>query len=289
MASAQMQEQSSDQIPRYARPYDWERINEDIHTIGGVILEQFYASDRVAQLNKEIDAYVEQNKDAGKPHSGSAPYNLFLGSKTLRLQGLTEKSAEVVSWIGDPELVHWAEKTLQPLATSVLLNAAELIQIGPDEPRQYLHRDSDSWPTAQLAEHPFIVNALIALDEFTLENGATWVAPGSWAWDRDRRAEPHEFVRAVMSSGDGLLFRGDILHSGGANQTDQPRRAISISYCAGWLRPVENSLFNIPRAHARALPPHVQKLLGYHSYDGSAHNGGLLGLYENGDPSVLLE
>ena len=64
------------------------------------------------------------------------------------------------------------------LAGEVLLNAGELIEIRPGEPRQQAHRDSDSWPIP-LGPDPFIVNAIYALDDFTEENGATWIAPDS--------------------------------------------------------------------------------------------------------------
>ena len=289
MASSPMQDQTTMQLPRYTKPFDWGRIQADIHSIGGVIVDQLYDAEQVSRLNQDMDTYIKQNLQAGKPHSGSPQYDRFLGAQTIRLQGLINKSEEAARWIGDPALVRWANESLAPLATSILLNAAELIQIGPGEPAQYLHRDSDSWPTAAIQEDPFVVNSLVALDEFTLENGATWVVPGSWAWPRDRRAEENEYVRAEMSPGDSLLFRGDILHRGGANLTDKPRRGISITYCAGWLRPVENSVFNIPIEKVRSLPQQMQELLGFHAYDGSAHNGGMLGLYENGNPDVLLQ
>ena len=289
MASARMQHQTTIQLPRYSKPFDWKKIQADIHSIGGVILEQLYDEDQVSRLNEDIDIYIDQNLQAGRPHSGSSQYNRFLGEKTIRLQGLINKSDEAARWIGEPTLVRWANESMAPLATSILLNAAELIQIGPSEPAQYLHRDSDSWPTAMTQKDPFIVNSITALDEFTLDNGATWVVPGSWAWPRDRRAEENEYVRAEMLPGDSLLFRGDILHKGGANLTEKPRRGISISYCAGWLRPVENSVFNISIEKARSLPSQMQELLGFHAYDGSRHNGGLLGLYENGNPDILLQ
>mgnify|MGYP001055944771 CR=1 FL=1 len=289
MANPPIQALTTTQLPRYTEPFDWGRIQADIHSTGGVILEQLYETEQVSRLNQEMDTYIEQNLQAGNPHSGSPQYDRFLGARTIRLQGLINKSEEAARWIGNPALLSWANESLAPLATSILLNAAELIQIGPGEPAQYLHRDSDSWPAAAIQEDPFVVNSLVALDEFTLENGATWVVPGSWAWPRDRRAEENEYVRAEMLPGDCLLFRGDILHRGGANLTDKPRRGISITYCAGWLRPVENSVFNIPVAKVRCLSTQMQELLGFHAYDGSAHNGGMLGLYENGNPDVLLQ
>ena len=112
--------------------------------------------------------------------------------------------------------------------------------------------------------------------------------PESWRWPADRRAEPTEIVRAEMVAGDALVFRGDIIHGGGANRSEAPRRAVSISYCAGWLRPVENSFLNVDRARVRELSPALQGLLGSSLYDGSRDKGGLVGLYENGDPAAVL-
>ena len=277
------------QILQHHAPFNWENIRADITRYGGVIVKGLFSEQEIDQFNGDIDNYLNTGLDDGKPASGSDQYNKFLGQRTVRLQGLIEKVPSVSEWIGKPEFIDWATESMKPISTSVLLNAAELIQIGPGEKNQYLHRDSDSWPTAFLGETPFIVNALIALDEFTLDNGATRLVPGSFAWDKSRRAGDDDFLRAEMTAGDGLLFRGDILHGGGANKTDKPRRALSISYCAGWLRPVENSVFNIPRSTVQDLSVQMQQLLGFRMYDGSAHDGGLLGLYENADPAVLLE
>lgn len=276
------------ELRRFQAPYDWEAVDASVLEVGGVVLDRLFKESEVAALNREIDDYLTTHEHAGRPESGSAVYDKFLGYRTVRLQGLIAKFESAADWIGRRDLVDWGSRLLGPVSTSILLNAAELIQIGPGEPAQYLHRDSDSWPMAPLGDNPLIVNALIALDSFTPENGATWVAPGSWRWDRHRRAEAPEMTRAIMEPGDALLFRGDIVHGGGSNRTTRPRRALSITYCAGWLRPVENSILNIPRAQVKTLPARVQDLLGYAAYDGTRDNGGLVGLYENGDPRVFL-
>ena len=277
------------ELSRFEQPYDWETIDATVHEVGGVVLRRLFSSAEVERFNREIDAYLMQHQAAGLPSSGSSDYDTFLGHRTVRLHGLLEKFASAADWLCRDELVDWAERLLDPVATSVLLNAAELIQIGPGEPGQHLHRDTDSWPLAPLGEHPLMVNALVALDPFTLENGATRVVPESWRWERDRRATEQEMLRSTMDAGDALVFRGDIVHGGGANATERPRRAISLSYCAGWLRPVENGILNVSRDRAKSLPKRLQAMLGYAAYDGSRDNGGLVGLYENGDPAVLLE
>jgi ectoine hydroxylase-related dioxygenase (phytanoyl-CoA dioxygenase family) len=278
-----------DRLPRAAPPHDWRSIDALVRTTGGVVVERLLADAAVRRLNGEIDAYLSQHPRAGAPRSGNRLYDDFLGHGTLRLQGLTEKLPSAAELVGHEALVEWAQRLMAPLAGSVLLNAAELIQIGPGEPAQLLHRDSDSWPAVPLGETPFIVNAIVALDAFTLENGATHVFPESWAWDAARRPLDAAAVRATMRPGDALCFRGDLLHGGGANTSDRPRRAISISYCVGWLRTVEAHFLHVPPQRARSLPRRVRELLGYAVHDGTRQAGGLLGLYECGDPAEALE
>ena len=274
-------------FPHFARPHDWSRIDHAVRTTGGAILAGLLSRAEIDLLDREIDAYLETHAEAASPATGSELYDLFLGHKTLRLHGLVDKVPSSASLIGRPELVDWAERLVEPVASSVLLNAGELIQIQPGEPAQLPHRDSDSWPLP-IGEHPIIVNAIVALDPFTLRNGATYIAPESWQWDPKRQPRGHEFARAVMDPGDAVLFRGDLIHAGGENESEGRRRAISISYCAAWLRPVENSFLNLSRKTVRELPPKLQAILGYSAHDATKKGGGIVGLYENGDPSRAL-
>ena len=280
---------ASPDLPVFARPYDWAAIDAAVLGEGGAILKGFVDRAGRMRLNGALDGYLAGHPDVGRLGSGSSVYDAFLGARTVRLHGLVEKAPETADLIGDPDLVAWAARMMRGAAAGILLNAGELIQIGPGEPAQYLHRDTDSWPALDRRDAPVLVNAIVALDPFMLENGATYVAPDSWRWEAGRQPRSGDLARAVMAAGDALLFRGDLLHGGGENASAAPRRAISVSYCAGWLRPVENSFLNVPRETARRLPPRVQALLGYAAHDAAAQRGGLLGLYENGDPARALE
>lgn len=278
----------SNMLPEFAAPYDWPAIDAAVQSTGGAILKGVLSEEYLTELDQDIDDYLLDNKGSGGPASGSGAYDLFLGKQTIRLHGLVEKVASTVELIGDAQIVNWAERMLGGVASSVLLNAGELIQIEPGEPAQFPHRDTDSWPALPIGSEPMLVNAIYALDDFTAENGATHVAPGSWNWDDGRRPTRAEYARAVMKRGDALLFRGDVIHGGGENASPARRRALSISYCAGWLRPVENSFLNVPLATARKLPVKVQQLLGYSPHDATNRNGGLVGLYECGDPQRAI-
>lgn len=274
-------------VPRFDAPYDWDLIDATVRTRGGAVIVGLVDADLRGRFTAELDDWLRRHEGAGMPDSGSRVYDGFLGRNTLRLHGLVDKVAAVNDLVAHPEILSWARRMLAPVATDVLLNAGELIEIGPGEPAQYLHRDSDSWPNLPRGEHGVIVNAIVALTPFTAETGATNLALDSHTWEKSRR--PDELSLALMESGDVLMFRGDIVHGGGANRTvNERRRGLSLSYCAGWLRPVENGVLNVPPHRAAALPAPVQALIGYAAHDATPFGGGLVGLYENGDPRRVL-
>ncbi len=278
-----------DDPARFAAPFDWSAIDAAVLRSGAAIVEGLLDAEARARLDREIDEQLAHHARGGLPESGSGLYDTFLGHRTRRLHGLAAKLASGAALIAHSEITAWAGRMLGPGGHSILLNAGELIEIGPGEPAQLLHRDTDSWPLLAIGGDPVVVNAILALDAFTLETGATHVAIGSHAWERARQAGPSELSRATMRSGDALLFRGDVLHGGGANGTaDRRRRGISLSYCVGWLRPVENSWLNVPPSVAATLPRRAQELLGYAVHDATSVGGGVLGQFEMGDPRDLL-
>ena len=106
--------------------------------------------------------------------------------------------------------------------------------------------------------------SVIALVDFTAENGATRVVPGSHRWDWERMPEAHEFAMAAMPAGSAVIYLGSTLHGGGPNTTaNQWRRGMHLSYVLGWLRTEENHYLATPPAIARTLPRQAQELLGY--------------------------
>ena len=274
-------------LPEHSQPYDWRAIVDETTGPGAVIAKGLLSQDLLARINAEVDEYLSLQNQQGQPATGRNSYDAFLGHKTIRLHGLMSKFPSAGEIIALPGIVDWATQLLAPETGQILLNAGELIQIEPGEERQQAHRDSDSWPLP-LTDQPIIVNAIYALDDFTLDNGATWVAPDTWHWPKEQRAQETDYVRGVMQAGDALLFRGDLIHRGGANESDARRRALSISYSVPWVRTVENNFLHVTPQAAAALSPALQALLGYHHYDGQVEQAGMLGLFENGDPRNVL-
>jgi ectoine hydroxylase-related dioxygenase (phytanoyl-CoA dioxygenase family) len=120
------------------------------------------------------------------------------------------------------------------------------------------------------------------LSDFTAENGATRIWPGSHHSDALDLPPKDEPIVAEMSPGAALLFLGSTLHGAGANKTVSIRRGIIASYCLGWLKPFENQWLCYPPDIARHFDPDLASLVGY-----SLHRPNL-GNYEGQCPSVLL-
>ena len=104
---------------------------------------------------------------------------------------------------------------------------------------------------------------ILALTEFTAENGATRVVPGSHRWGPERVAHPEESVPVVMPAGSVVFFLGSTWHSDGHNRSTSPRFGVFAKYSLGHLRQEENQFLIAPPEVARMLSPELRGLIGY--------------------------
>lgn len=126
-----------------------------------------------------------------------------------------------------------------------------------------IHRDVRTY-TGKVVQ---MLNMLIAIDDFTLENGATWLLSGSHR--KPERPTDEEFFeqaeRAVMPAGSVVLFDANVWHAAGENQTDQARRAITIT----WTKPYIKQQLDYPRFigynKIDSLSDDMKQVLGYNA------------------------
>jgi ectoine hydroxylase-related dioxygenase (phytanoyl-CoA dioxygenase family) len=193
----------------------------------------------------------------------------FYGQQTKRLHGLFSKSPLMVEVLTNPVLLQVARDLLlaDQRARDIRLSNTELMVLGQDQPVQVFHTDGGSWHRAQRQEqalnpaNEILLSANIALTEFTANNGATRVVPGSHLWAPGREPHEHEICQAIMPKGAALLYSGNVIHSGGANHTQAVRVGLYLGYVMSWLRPLENYLVTNSAEDIFALPEAAQQLL----------------------------
>lgn len=243
----------------------WDAILEGVCADGGVIVQGFLSAAVRAQLVAELQPHA----DGYAPGSdGGALKQLFCGAQTKRFSGLLAKAPSFEAVIDHDLLHHWAEREF---ANDYWANTAQAMIVGPGSEPQFLHRDAGNWPVmlAMGKDGPeATLSCMVALTDFTAENGATRVVPGSHRWDDfEREAQETETTQAVMPAGSALLYSGKTIHGAGRNASaDSWRFGIQFSFVLGQLTPEEAHAITVPWALAQKFSPRVQHMLGYRSH-----------------------
>lgn len=257
---------------------------------GAAIVDGFVSDAWLAEFNAAVQTSVDHYTpyDYGEPEAEE-----FLGRQTVRLNGLMNKAPNYIDLISDERLLTVMDHFLGPQCGQYRLNSSEVIEIHGGETAQELHWDDVIWPAHFWAPDKLLqFNVMVAATDFTENNGATQVVPGSHRWDHStREAKAEEVTLATMKAGSAVFIPGKTLHGGGTNTDGTKRRAIVASYVLGWLRTQENHFLHTSVEQAKAWPQRVRELLGYDLYAHYDDNiqGGPLGYYEYGSPSVLFD
>ncbi|QHC20454.1 phytanoyl-CoA dioxygenase family protein [Streptomyces sp. GS7] len=220
--------------------------------------------------------------------------NDFAGHRTKRLSSLFARTRHAATIALLPQFLGAARRLIQrpvpvwmggqrvELAPNVQISATQVIQIWPDEGAQWLHRDDMS----HLRTYPSPISRvqlMLAMSDFTTENGATLVVPGSHTLGDEEPPAKDQAVPAEMTAGSCLIWLGGTYHGGGPNRSDGPRTGLTISMIAGNMRQEENQFLAVPVEKVRAYPEEVQRLLGYDTCPP------FLGWYESADPHLVLQ
>ena len=186
--------------------------------------------------------------------------NDFEGERSTRVYSLAGKSEPLMQIAEHPAILAILDALLLP---NWLLSTFQSIRLHPGETPQPWHTDDAFYPVPRPRTR-LAISCIWALEDFTVENGATQVIPGSHLWKNERPDErPHQPFTAVMPAGSVIVFDGALWHRGGANVSTGTRLALSPQYCQPWLRTQESQLLIVPPARAAALSPRARAMLGY--------------------------
>jgi hypothetical protein len=232
-----------------------EQVHEVLARDGALIIDDLAPLDRVDRVMAEMQPYIDATPGGSDE---------FSGVNTRRTGALIARSPASRPLVQHPLILDVAGRLLDR-ATSFQLHLTQMIAIGPDSPAQTLHRDEWAFDFYEFpADYHVQCNTIWAMTDFTEDNGATRLVPGSQDWPITRFAPGEQpSAPAEMSRGSCLVYTGKVYHGGGANRSATTRVGLNITYDVGWLRQEENQYLSTPPEIAATLDDDLLRLMGY--------------------------
>lgn len=232
------------------------KVSEALHRDGCCIVDRLISPEHLDRVATEMAPHLE---------AASPGADRFSGHATRRVGGLIARSPSCHELLMHPTILGGAQQVLAH-ATSLRIHLTQIIAIGPGEKAQQIHRDQwafDSFPFPKGYEVQ--CNTILAMTDFTEENGATRVIVGSHGYDDKLKFGQKDTEAAEMRKGSVLFYTGSLYHGGGANRSSEVRMGLNLTYAVSWLRQEENQYLSTPLEQARSLPRKLQRLMGYAS------------------------
>lgn len=223
---------------------DYEQLMRD----GYVVIEGLIDAEKINAIREQTHELL-----------GKQGRNTFEGLKTQRLYDVLSKTDCIDELIEHPRILGLIDKIHQP---NYLLSQAQMINILPGEAAQLLHHD-DGFYQIPRPRPAMGCAAIWAIDDFTFDNGATRIIPGSHTFADGEFGSEDQAIACEMSAGSVVFFLGTTIHGGGANNSDAARLAVACQYCEPYLRQQENFLLEVSKERARSLSPQLQSMIGY--------------------------
>jgi hypothetical protein len=186
--------------------------SKQLHQDGYALLRGAIPKEWLSELRNTFDDGVKPNDQWAVPRGFGWRHSLLdLSPLVLSLCHLPDLLATVGTLIGERFFLAQVEGR-EPLAGGG---------------HQGLHRDLS-------AQRPGdTVLAIVFLDDYGPENGATRIVPGSHRQAQFDLNDASQAVQISGSAGDILVFEADLVHAGSLNITGARRRSLLISYFAG--------------------------------------------------------
>jgi ectoine hydroxylase-related dioxygenase (phytanoyl-CoA dioxygenase family) len=124
-----------------------------------------------------------------------------------------------------------------------------------------IHVDSPRWIT----NYPTNLGIIWALNDFTLENGATYILPGSHNTDKTPSPELFEknHTRLTCKKGSVIIFNARLWHRAGENSTNEFRHALTMNVCRPYMKQRMDWVRFIPTEITDQLNSQARRIIGF--------------------------
>lgn len=232
---------------------------------GYIIVENVLSKDECTHYKNLLRESYNQYKDQ---YALSEAAKKFHGTETAVIKvvyNLYNKHRDFFSTIDDDKVFPYVSYLLKKGSymnqEPFILQLSSGRGVGHGSQQQQLHIDSNMPGT------PFalVAQALWMLDDFTEENGATKLVPGSHltpSFAENGKRYINE-ISACAPAGSVLIYNGGVWHGSGSNQSESERWALINTYSRWFLKPSFDPNKNMPVDMYESLTDRQKELLGY--------------------------
>jgi ectoine hydroxylase-related dioxygenase (phytanoyl-CoA dioxygenase family) len=249
-------------LPARISPSDLSQAKADLAEHGFCLLEGALSPERVAQLRSRIMELAEQEVADGTDY-------VYEGGANQRVWSLLRKDEMFLELAAEPVVMQLMEHLL---GFNFLLSNIDVNIAGPGGQPMFLHADQSFMPPPW-PPYPIVANVMWMLDDFTPDNGATRIVPGTQLMGRGPDYGPDDLARptvpVVGPAGTAMVFEGRLWHQTGANTTTDTRRVgILAYYCRPFVRQQENFFASLPPEvlERTKADPAMRQLIGWDHY-----------------------
>ena len=225
-----------------------EDIIKEFHQNGVVVIKNVLDIQDVTILREELElAFTEDISSPEKTFDSGMVHNCMM--RGVQMKNLL-----------DNEILH---KYLELLFSPTCILYAYQSSTLPPHSKNYgsrIHVDSPRL----IPNYDTNIGIIFPLDDFTLDNGATWYLEGSF--NEEQLPSSNLFYdnakRCCCNAGDMIVFKGRLIHAAGENKTNKFRHALTLNFCRSYMR----QRFDFPRLCDKSLINSLsekgQRLLG---------------------------
>ncbi len=227
---------------------------EEIARVGFAVVQSEYSSERIDEIKAIFDSTHRKYLSI---------YN------QERLSKIDEANGIRLPLALEPRFVEIAANSRVLRLVEALLRNKFILnqQNGVINPANSARYNQGAWHRDLPYQHfvssrPLAINALYCVDDFTAENGATFVIPGSHKQEAFPSAEYIErhALQITAAAGSFIVLDCMLFHCGGVNRTAISRRAVNHVYTTAFIR----QQIDIPEVLGPVPPyPELSELLGY--------------------------